>query len=293
MTEITLLDGGMGQELVARVSDAPTGQWSSRIMRDHPGLVAEVHGDFFDAGATVATTNTYALHLDRFKGSDMDGLQPELMAQALDEAKKARTAHGRGRLAGSIGPLGWSYDPKAHTDLASARALYGELAAQLAPHVDLLIGETIASVGHARALLEAARETGLPVWLAVTVDDEDGSLLRSREPLSDLADLDADAWLANCSTPEATGAAMEVFAGFGKPFGAYANGFVEINKDFLNATSVVDILAGRDIDPESYADFAMGWVSQGATIVGGCCEIGPDHIRELARRLRAEGHTIV
>ena len=174
-----------------------------------------------------------------------------------------------------------------------SQELYGELAAQLAPHVDLLIGETIASVGHARALLEAARETGLPVWLAVTVDDEDGSLLRSREPLSDLADLDADAWLANCSTPEATGAAMEVFAGFGKPFGAYANGFVEINKDFLNATSVVDILAGRDIDPESYADFALGWVSQGATIVGGCCEIGPNHIRELARRLRAEGHTIV
>jgi homocysteine S-methyltransferase len=37
----------------------------------------------------------------------------------------------------------------------------------------------------------------------------------------------------------------------------------------------------------------MGWVDQGATIVGGCCEVGPDHIAELARRLRAAGHDLV
>ena len=44
---------------------------------------------------------------------------------------------------------------------------------------------------------------------------------------------------------------------------------------------------------ERFAAFAMDWVAQGATIVGGCCEVGPDHIAALARALRAGGHDIV
>ena len=36
--------------------------------------------------------------------------------------------------------------------------------------------------------------------------------------------------------------------------------------------------------PVAYADFAQTWVDQGATLIGGCCEIGPAHIAELNRR---------
>ena len=53
------------------------------------------------------------------------------------------------------------------------------------------------------------------------------------------------------------------------------------------------LMADNNMDPQTYADHAMGWVAQGATILGGCCEIGPAHIAELARRLRAAGHRIV
>jgi homocysteine S-methyltransferase len=58
MAEVVLLDGGMGQELVHRSGDAPTNLWATRVMLDHPGLAAEVHGDYVAAGATIATTNT-------------------------------------------------------------------------------------------------------------------------------------------------------------------------------------------------------------------------------------------
>ncbi|WP_439570058.1 homocysteine S-methyltransferase family protein, partial [Roseovarius mucosus] len=47
------------------------------------------------------------------------------------------------------------------------------------------------------------------------------------------------------------------------------------------------------VDVDAGEEFAMGWVDQGASIVGGCCEVGPAHIEELARRLRAAGHDIV
>ena len=89
-------------------------------------------------------------------------------------------------------------------------------------------------------------------------------------------------------------AGLEIVKGFGRRFGAYANGFTHITKAFLEDAPDVDTLQARsDLGPAEYADFAMGWVEQGATIVGGCCEIGPDHIAELARRLRAAGHEIV
>jgi len=56
----------------------------------------------------------------------------------------------------------------------------------------------------------------------------------------------------------------------------------------------VEALAARhDLGPAAYARFAMGWIAQGATIVGGCCEIGPSHIAELARQIRGAGHEIV
>ena len=119
-------------------------------------------------------------------------------------------------------------------------------------------------------------------------------MLRSGAPVTDLSHLTPDAWLANCSAPEAMAAALKAFATFGKPFGAYANGFTEITKDFLKAKPTVDALTAReDVTPASYADTVLSWVDQGATIVGGCCEIGPDHIQEIARRLIAAGHTIV
>ncbi|WP_425071823.1 homocysteine S-methyltransferase family protein [Sagittula sp. S175] len=297
MTAITLLDGGMGQELVHRAGDKPTPLWSTQVMIEHPGLVQQVHGDYFDAGATVATTNTYALHRDRLVKAGIEDRLEALFDAALSEAEAAREAAGRGRIAGSIGPLAASYRPDIHPPHDEAVPLYAEVAGFLAPRVDLLICETVASLAHARAALEGALRTGKPVWLAVTVDDEDGARLRSGEPVAEIAAIARDgaaAVLANCSAPEAMPAALEQLARAGMPFGAYGNGFTMITKDFLKDSPTVDALtARRDMGPEVYADHALRWVEMGASIVGGCCETGPAHIAEIARRLGAAGHEIV
>jgi len=294
MTAITLLDGGMGQELIHRAPEPPTGHFGTKVMIDHPGMVTEVHRDYFRAGASIATTNSYAMHHDRFLGTSLEGRQTALIELALAEAEDARTAHGSGRIAGSIGPLVWSYISDSHPDYETATALYAEVASILAPRVDLILCETVASVEHARAVLDGARTTDKPVWVSVTIDDENGGVLRSGELVAELAELEPDAWLANCSAPEAMADALDVFATWGRPFGAYANGFEEITKAFLNPMSSVDSLtARRDMGPEIYAKFALEWVGQGATIVGGCCEIGPAHIREIARQLTVAGHDIV
>ena len=293
---ITLLDGGMGQELLARSGDAPTPLWATQVMIDHPGLVQAVHADYFAAGATMATTNTYALHHDRLAGTAAETRFAALLAQALAEARAARDAAGRGWLAGSIGPLGASYRADVGPEHDRATRLYAEVAAIIAPQVDVILGETIATLAQARALLEAALPTGRPVWLSVTVDDSDGTRLRSGEPVAGFAAIARDgasAVLANCSAPEAMAAALEALSAADLPFGCYANGFQEITEDFLKDKPTVDALQARpEMVPELYADFAEHWVRQGATIIGGCCETTPAHIAAIARRLTDKGYRL-
>lgn len=290
MTGIVLLDGGMGQELIHRAGDKPTPLWSTQVMFDHPGLVAEVHAEYAAAGATLHTTNTYAILRDRLADTPLEDQFAALHAAALKEASQVD------KKAGALGPLGASYRPDLLPPQDEAVAAYTEVAQALAPGVDLLLAETVVSVAHARAVLAAMETTGKPCWLACSVMDTDGTRLRSGEPLAEVFAVAeaADAILVNCAVPEAIDDAIDVLAMQDKPFGAYANGFTRISEGFLGAKPTVDALTRRtDLGPEAYARFAMGWIAKGATIVGGCCEVGPAHIAKIASEIRAAGHQIV
>ena len=306
MVQITLLDGGMGQELIHRAGDNPTPLWSTQILIDRPGLVAEVPGAYADAGATGATTNTYAIHRDRLRGGasnhyaagglDLANIEDrfeDLLDAALDEAAKVRH---RSRVAGSIGPLGASYRADLYPDLATATKLYAEVAQHLATRVDLLLFETLPSVTAVKAALAAGHTTETPTWLAITVDDNDGTRLRSGEPVAEAAEAaqGADALLINCSIPEVIPDALDAAATAGISIGAYANGFTKIEDAFIRGgTTVASLSAREDLSPEAYADHALRWIDHGATIVGGCCEVGPAHIRQIATTLTAAGHSLI
>lgn len=298
MAEITLLDGSIGQEVVKRSGDRATPLWSTSVMIDRPDVVGGIHADYFAAGATIATTNTYAVLRDRLVRAGIEDHFEELLEKAAAQAAAARDAHGSGRIAAALGPLIASYRPDICPPQDEAKEVYAELVTLLEPKADLFLIETVSSLEHAKGALLGCSDTDKPVWLAASVNDEDGTLLRSGEPLSALAQVvgeyQPDAVLLNCSRPEVIGDGLNIVRNFGKPFGAYANGFTRISEGFLKDAPTVDALEQRqDLDPKAYAEFAMGWVAQGATIVGGCCEVGPDHIAELARQLRAAGHRIV
>lgn len=297
MAEITLLDGGMGQELVRRSGKAPTPLWATQVMVDHPGLVQAIHADYFAAGATVATANSYAIYRDRAGIEALGADVAALDAMALREAQAARAGFGAGRIAGALGPLGATYRSDKHPPLTEALPLYAEKARRLAPGCDLLLIETCASLLAAEAALSGALEAGLPVWLSLTVDDGDGSRLRSGEPLQavlPLARKGAAALLVNCSLPEAMPAALSVLREAGLPFGAYANGFTRITEGFLeDAPTTAALEARSDLTPEVYARHALAWVAAGARIIGGCCETTPAHIAAIKAALEAEGHSIV
>ena len=89
----------------------------------------------------------------------------------------------------------------------------------------------------------------------------------------------------NCSIPEAISANLPILRDANVVFGAYANGFTSITA--LQPGGTVDSLKARkDLSPAVYADFIDQWIDIGATIVGGCCEVGPAHIAEISKRLK-------
>lgn len=300
MTKITLLDGSIGQELVKRGSGPATPLWSTSVMMEQPELLEQVHRDYFAAGATIATTNTYPVHLNRLERIGIEHQQEALITAAVDQAVAARDAHGSGRIAGALGPLLASYRPDLMPDVGLAKERFAQKIRMLGARVDIILAETVSSLQEAEGVFQGYEASGStkPLWMAFSVDDENGTKLRSGEPLMIVTQMMAHyapaAVLLNCSMPEAITRGLPILTDCGLPFGAYANGFTMITDDYKKDAPTVDSLSARtDLTPQKYADQVMEWVGAGATIVGGCCEVGPAHIAEIARRLRDAGHIIV
>jgi S-methylmethionine-dependent homocysteine/selenocysteine methylase len=186
------------------------------------------------------------------------------------------------RVAGSIAPLEDCYRPELSPGAGICRREHRKMARALASAgVDLILCETFPQPGEARVALEAALETGLPVWLSLTLGP--GGDLMDRETLlatvREAARDGAAAVLLNCSPVSRISELMPDFADLALqvPFGAYAN---------VGREDPVDGWGHEgEAQPGPYAEAAAGWVAAGARIVGGCCGTTPEHLRALVERL--------
>jgi len=302
---IVLLDGAMGQELVHRANKPATPLWATQALLDAPDLVEGLHLDYLRAGARALTANTYSCTPERLDRVDISARFDELQSLALTLLQQAREkavdANGVPidpadiTLAGCLPPLFGSYRPDRSPDAETSHRTYSRLVEAQSNVVDIFLAETVSSVADAKIVAEAALTAGKPVWVSLSVEDDLSGNLRSGEPLSAaielLHKLEVDAVLLNCSQPESIDAAWSILQQSDLPFGAYANGFTSIAA--LEPGATVDALSARvDLDPAAYAAVALKWVERGAKIIGGCCEIGPAHITELANGLTQAGYTI-
>ncbi len=292
---VLLLDGGMGQELIHRSTAQATHHWSLQVMMDEPHLVTEVHREFCEAGADIACLNTYAVTRARLaRGQNLPTLEA-LLRKAYELAKQGTTYSGKTNtpLIAALPPLVASYRAETQLPIAQMIEEYQELIDLQKSRVDGFLAETIPSITEATAVLTAADQAGVRIMLGFTVSDDDGKRLRSGEPLAEaleaIESYDPVAILINCSKPEAASQAMPMLAQSRFIFGAFANGFTAI--DALEPGGVVDVLQARkDLSPVQYAKFATEWLDAGATVIGGCCEVGPEHIKALDELLLSRGH---
>jgi S-methylmethionine-dependent homocysteine/selenocysteine methylase len=291
MQVITVLDGGTGRELKRIGAPFRQPEWSALALIEAPRFVTRVHEAYIESGADVITTNSYAVvpfHLgeERFArdGSSLATLAGELARAA------ARAAPRIVRVAGSLPPVCGSYRAD-WFDPQRARSVLEILVASLRPHVDHWLAETLSALEEAVLVREVLGDDPRPLWLSFTLRDEQimsgdprlrsGQLVRAA--VATAAELGAAAVLFNCSQPEAMGDALDAArdelrkAGRNIRIGVYANAF---NPQTAQAQANSDISAIRaDLTPAGYLCWVEDWCTRGASIVGGCCGIGPEHIR--------------
>ncbi|QZP31072.1 homocysteine S-methyltransferase family protein [Pseudomonas sp. DR48] len=288
---LRLLDGGMGRELQRIGAPFRQPEWSALALIEAPEFVLQAHKAFIAAGARIVTTNSYAVvpfHIgdERFaeQGRTLAERAGRLAHQAASESTEPVT------VAGSLPPALGSYRPDLFDHQRSV-AIHRELIAGLQAHVDVWLAETQSSIAEVRAVAEALGAQPKPLWLSFTLLDEVGqaSRLRSSEPVADAvrvaAELGATVVLFNCSQPEVMAAALaearDVIQNLGQSIelGVYANAFPPVSAQAEANSTLLEIR--RDLGPESYLDWSRSWVAAGASIVGGCCGIGPEHIAQL------------
>lgn len=293
-----VLDGGMATELERRGHDLTTELWSARLLRDDPTAIAAVHAAYAGAGAQVVTTASYQATFEGFARAGIDARTTERLLRWSVEL--ARRGAPDAWVAGSVGPFGalladGSEYTGAYTDPAWTGHAGGGLSVDelrrfhrrrmqvlAEAGADVLACETVPAAAEAEALVAEAQSLGVPIWLSLTtvVDDEGVVRTRRGEPAADVFAMAAgvDEVLAvgvNCTYPSGVLAAVEAAAASGKPVVVYPN-----SGEGWDA-------AGRRWTGEplrATADVPR-WVAAGARLVGGCCRIGPDQIREIAAAL--------
>lgn len=296
-----MLDGGMGHQLKATgvKIEGPVGSMQrflgvAMANRDQPELVRDAHLAYIDAGADVVTTNNYACVprcLQHAAGGGISGDEDilRLVARAGELAKEACNLRPdrKVKVAGCLPPLAESYRADKVGKYEENLEQYRKIAEAIAPFSDVLLCETMSTADEAKAAFTAAAATGLPVWVAWTLDEDKPATLRSGESVAEAAaklveaapagkgGAGLEAVLFNCTSPEATSKAMPVLRAIfpdSVRIGGYANGFTTASSGSGEY---------RDLSEREYVDFAAEWISSGATIVGGCCGIFPRHIAAI------------
>ncbi|MDK4734390.1 homocysteine S-methyltransferase family protein [Rhizobium sp. CNPSo 3490] len=296
MSTTRILDGGMSRELLRLGAELKQPEWSALALMNSPEVVRKVHQEFIAAGSEIITTNSYALvpfHIgeDRFQEEG-----PALMRLAGRLAREAADAvTGRKVLvAGSLPPIFGSYEPE-NFQPSRVQDYLEVLVENLAPFVDLWLGETLSLIAEGEAVRKAVAASGKPFWISFTLADDEAAIrggapkLRSGESVEDAASWavssGAAAFLFNCSKPEVMQGAVETAARVFRErnaqieIGVYANAFEGETGEQAANEGLHD--TRDDLNDDAYSRFACSWAEAGATIIGGCCGIGAAHIHRL------------
>lgn len=286
--QTVLLDGAIGTEILRR-----NVTWADHQLANRPDFVRGIHEDYIHAGAEVISTNSFQLcrralfnhfrdeaHRRYIGARDLDDRADCLLAASVRLALEAREHVAEGHpvaVAAAVTTLEWCFRPDLAPSTEQARREYGEIFQVVAAAgADLVLLETVNSIGEARVALEVARSSGLPCWVSF-VCDENGLLFTGEslaQAVAVLEPLGVDAILVNCAPPADITAGVKALASSAHvPIGAYAH---------IGRFDPPEWMFTDEYPPPTYRDVAAQWKQMGARILGGCCGTTPDHIAALA-----------
>jgi homocysteine S-methyltransferase len=290
-----VLDGGMGQELLARGVEANGTLWSANALlqeKYHP-LLLDTHIDFINSGAEIIVTTTFTTRRMRLRDNGVEDKFEYLNTKAGEIAKKAKDLNPLVLVAGGLPPQYLTYEVDTRSDDEIKENFYDQ-AKLLNPFIDFFYFDVLSSVREFKLAIEAIKSFNKPYLIGAHISE--GIKLPSGENISEIITaIDHKLLLGiilSCISPENYELNLTELKNLGVPFGFKLNGFVTTNPekgytDSYNKSKTGnpnEFLGHReDLTPQKMASFAKKFKEAGATILGGCCETRPEHIREMAK----------
>ena len=288
-----ILDGGMGQELLARGLPSNSTLWSaSAILHEkYNPLVLDTHIDYIKAGAEIIVTTTFATRQKRLKENNLQDKFEYLNKKAGEIALNAKKRFPHVFVAGGLPPQNLTYEADERDEKDIIENLKDQ-ARVLKPYVDFFYFDVWSSIKEVKCGIEAISEFKKPYLVGIHISE--GTNLPSGEKISDLKNIINDKALGvmlSCVSPENFEKNLYELKSLGVPFGFKLNGFIKTKiKDgytsvFLGKTSNPNEFLGKrkDLTPDKIAEIAKKFKEAGATILGGCCETSPSHIEAISR----------
>jgi homocysteine S-methyltransferase len=298
-----LIDGGFATQCEAMGCNIDGDLWSARLLREDPGAIVRAHRAFLDAGARIIATASYQASREGFAAVGMSASEADalmlasvaLAIQARDEFLRDNPGAPRPLVAASMGPYGAilhdgsEYTGAYRVSRESLREFHQQRLAVFAHSAaDLLALETIPNGAEAAVLGELLSESPKPAWMSFSCRDDkhlaDGTTLADVvHPLGNHPTLLALG--VNCVAPDLVVPLIGELRSIApdKPIVVYPNsGEVYQPADNSWHGTATPVQCERAV---------MAWLEAGATLVGGCCRIGPQQIAAMAASIA--GRTVL
>ena len=293
-----VLDGGMGQELLARGMKSNGTLWSANAIlnENYHKLLRDTHIDFVKAGAEVIVTTTFTTRRKRLKENNIEDKFEYLNKKAGQIAQEVKKEFPNILIAGGLPPQELTYeaDERNEEDITKT---FNEQARLLNPYVDFFYFDVWSSIKEFKCGIKAIKEFKKPYLIGMHISE--GTRLPSGEKISDIKhilDQNALGVMLSCISPEIYEQNFDEIKSLGVPFGfklnafkttkprgGYTNNYVKSNgnpNEFLGQR--------KDLTPEIIANLAKKFRQNGTTILGGCCETTPLHIKRISDIVKAD-----
>ena len=294
--QIRILDGGMGQELLAKglVSMGTLWSASANLEKKFHNLVLDLHLSYINSGADVIITNTFSARRIRLIQNKVNEHFKYINEQACLLAIKAKDISKKDILiAGSLPSQRDTYvEDKRKSDEIEKDFL--DQATIIYPYIDFFYLDVLSSGKELDIASNVAAKLKKPILAGIHI--KKNCLLPSSESITEVVKkYRNENWLGligACISPEIVEKSIGELSDTNLPFGFKAN-LWEIdepgpqqtfnNARFNEVGSNPNIAFGKrdQYTAKLFYKFSKKMIDKGATIVGGCCETSPEHINEI------------
>ncbi len=293
--KIRILDGGMGQELLARGMKPNGTLWSTNALlnEEYHKLILDTHLDFIKAGAEVIVTTTFTTRKSRLKDNKVLDKYEYLNKKAGEIAQRVKETYPDILIAGGLPPQNLTYEADNRTD-EDIKENFCSQAELLNSYVDFFYFDVLSSVREFKIAIESIEKFDKPYLLGAHISE--GTNLPSGEKISsiikNIQHKKLLGLILSCVSPENYELNLNEISKLGVPFGFKLNAFVKTNPkpNYTGAynkskTGNPNEFLGvrKDLTPEKMYEFAKKFKEAGATIIGGCCETRPSHIKAFSK----------